>query len=80
LSGLVGGFEAFPLTRTQRTRDHDARLSIAERYAGRQDYLDRVKRATGDLVRQRFLRTDDVPAVLLRAQAIWTAVVGGELP
>jgi hypothetical protein len=77
LSGLVGGFEPFPLTRELRERDHDARVSIAERYAGRQDYLDRVKRAGEDLVRQRFMIGGDVPAVVQRAGQIWDTLVSG---
>jgi hypothetical protein len=76
LGGLVGSFEPFSLTKEQRERSGDARLSIGERYAGRQDYLDRVRHAADDLVRQRFLRGEDVPAVLLRAEEIWNAVVG----
>jgi hypothetical protein len=75
LAGLIGGFEPFPLTREQREKEGDPRLSIRERYMGRQDYLDRVKRAAEDLVRQRFMRDEDVPAVVLRAEAIWNAVV-----
>ena len=74
LSGLIGGFEPFALTKEQREQNHDARLSIAERYAGRQDYLDRVRQAADDLVRQRFLRGEDVPAVLQEAETIWNAV------
>ncbi len=75
LAGLVGGFEPFPLTREQREKSGDARLSIGERYASRQDYLDRVKQAADDLVRQRFLRGEDVRAVVLRAEEMWNAVV-----
>jgi Alpha/beta hydrolase domain len=75
LAGLVGGFEPFPLTKEQREKDGDARLSIRERYMDRQDYLDRVKRAAEDLVRQRFMRAEDVPAVVTRAGAVWNAVV-----
>jgi hypothetical protein len=75
LAGLIGGFEPFPLTKEQREKEGDPRLSIRERYMGRQDYLDKVKRAAGDLVRQRFMRVEDVPAVVLRAEAIWNAVV-----
>jgi hypothetical protein len=75
LSGLVGGFEPFPLTRELRERDHDTRVSIAERYAGRQDYLDRIKRAGEDLVRQRFMIGADVPAVVQRAGQIWDTLV-----
>jgi hypothetical protein len=74
LSGLIGGFEPFALTKEQRERSGDARLSIAERYTGRQDYLDRVKQAVEDLVRQRFMRGEDVRAVLLEADKTWTAV------
>jgi len=75
LAGLVGGFEPFPFTRDQREQSGDARRSIGERYKNRQDYLDRVKQAADDLVRQRFMRGEDVPAVVLRAQQIWNAVV-----
>jgi hypothetical protein len=74
LSGLIGGFEPFARTKEQREHDKDARPSIAERYTGRQDYLDRVRQAAEDLVRQRFLRREDVPAVLLEAETIWNAV------
>ena len=75
LSGLIGGFEPFALTKEQREKTGDARLSIAERYTGRQDYLDRVKQAAEDLVRQRFIRAEDMPAVILEAERIWNAVV-----
>jgi hypothetical protein len=76
LAGLIGGFEPFPLTKEQREQAGDARLSIGERYAGRQDYLNRVKQAAESLVRQRFMRGEDVAAVVLRAEAIWNALVG----
>lgn len=80
LSGLVGGFEPFAQTKERRLASGDSRLSIAERYDGRQDYLNKVRRAANDLVRQRFLRADDVPAVLQSAERIWSAVVPGPLP
>lgn len=75
LSGLVGGFEPFARTKEQRLANGDTRLSIAERYSGRQEYLGKVKRAADDLVRQRFLRVEDVPAVLQAAERMWNAVV-----
>jgi hypothetical protein len=80
LSGLVGGFEPFAPTKAQRDMSGDSRLSIAERYTGRPDYLDKVKRAAGDLVRQRFMRVEDVPAVLQAAERTWNAVVADGLP
>jgi hypothetical protein len=75
LAGLVGAFEPFALTRQQREASGDARRSIGERYRGRSDYLERVKDAAHDLVRERFMRDEDVPAVLQRAEQIWNAVV-----
>jgi hypothetical protein len=75
LSGLVGGFEPFARTKEQRLANGDTRLSIAERYSGRQDFLVKVRRAADDLVRQRFLRVEDVPAVLQAAERMWNAVV-----
>jgi hypothetical protein len=80
LSGLIGGFEPFASTKEQRERNGDARLSIAERYTGRQEYLDRVGKAAEDLVRQRFMRKEDVPAVLLEAEKVWTAVANTGTP
>jgi hypothetical protein len=80
LGGLVGAFEPFARTKAQRDASGDSRLSIAERYSSRADYLDKVKRAAGDLVRQRFLRIEDVPAVLQAAERIWNAIVADALP
>ena len=51
LAGLIGSFESFPRTRGEREKNADARKSIRERYASRQDYLDRVQKAVEQLVR-----------------------------
>jgi hypothetical protein len=74
LSGLVGGFEPFPQTREEREKSGDVRLSIAERYHGRQDYLDRVKQAANSLVARRFMRSEDVADVVRQAGDVWDAV------
>ena len=75
LSGLIGGFEPFALTREARLKRGDARVSIEERYAGRQDYLDRTKQAAEVLVRDRFMLAEDIRSVVQRAGDIWDAVV-----
>lgn len=75
LAGLVGSFEPFPITREAREASEDERLSIAERYKDRRDYLDRVTHTAADLVRQRFLRAADVPIVVERSEALWDAVM-----
>jgi hypothetical protein len=74
LAGLIGSFEPFARTREERERTGDPRLSIAERYQGRQDYLSKVTRAAADLVRQRFLRTEDVDALVQQASSRWDAL------
>lgn len=76
LAGLVGAFEPFAGTKEQRLANDDSRRSIAERYDGRQDYLEKVRRAADDLVGQRFLRVEDLPAVLQSAGRMWDAIVG----
>jgi hypothetical protein len=76
LAGLVGSFEPFAATREVRAHASDARPSIAERYAGRADYLARVGSAVDGLVRERYLRAEDVSAVRRRAEQMWDAIVG----
>jgi hypothetical protein len=78
LSGLVGGFEPFPLTRAERSTSGDVRQAIDERYTGLQDYLDGVKNAAEALVGERFMRREDVNAVVRQAEEIWKAVVGAK--
>jgi hypothetical protein len=77
LAGLVGSFQPFANTRVEQERTRDPRPSIADRYADRRDYLARVSRAISELVKERFVLADDAPAVLRRADATWTAIVGG---
>jgi Alpha/beta hydrolase domain len=76
LAGLVGSFDPFPLTREDRVRTNDSRRSIAERYTGREDYIRQVRRAADDLVRQRFMLANDVPAAVQHAEEMWNVIVG----
>jgi hypothetical protein len=45
LVSMAGSYIPFASTRGDREKSHDPRLSIEERYAGRQDYLRRVQAA-----------------------------------
>jgi hypothetical protein len=74
LAGLIGSFEPFARTRAEREANGDPRLSIDERYKSRDDYLDRIKRAADDLVKERFMLSADVPAVVERAGRLWDAL------
>jgi hypothetical protein len=66
----------FPLAATKeaRAQTHDPRPSVAERYAGREDYRRRVASAADELVRQRFVLPQDRDYVISRALALWDAL------
>jgi hypothetical protein len=66
----------FPLAKTkeQRAAAHDTRLSMAERYASREDYLKRATAAADELIRQRFVMPQDRDFVVERAANLWDAL------
>jgi hypothetical protein len=66
----------FPLAKTKEARGaaHDPRPSIAERYAGRDDYLKRVEAAADELIRRRFVMAQDRDFVIERAANLWDAL------
>ena len=66
----------FPLAKTaaERQQSHDPRRAIGERYAGREDYLKRVRETADRLVRQRFVLPQDREFVVERAARLWDAV------
>lgn len=68
---LWGSFFPFPRTAAERRRSRDPRRSIAERYAGRDDYLVRYARATDDLLAAGYLLAEDREALLERARVVW---------
>ena len=71
LASEIGSYLPLPKTRADRERTGDGRLSIAERYASREVYLDRITKAAQDLVQQRYLLADDVADVMTQAAAHW---------
>jgi len=71
LSGLVGSFIPFAPTAEERKTSGDARLSIAERYSGRNDYIEKVRASVGTLVSQRLLRAEDMKAIVEQSAARW---------
>ena len=56
----VGLTSPFPVDAAERTRTRDPRLSIAERYSGRDDYLHQVRNAAQALVAERLLLEEDI--------------------
>jgi hypothetical protein len=71
LAGLVGSFLPFARTRADREASGDPRPSIAELYSTKEVYLDRVRNAAEALVAQRFVRREDMEAILADSARYW---------
>lgn len=61
----------FPRTEAERLKTGDPRRSIAERYAGREDYMGRYKVAVDELVKQRWILPEDRGALLDLGKREW---------
>lgn len=75
LYSMVGSWIAFPLTRADREKRKDPRLSIEERYQNKNDYLARITAAAQKLVEQGFLLDQDLPKLRERASTEWEYVL-----
>ncbi|MGC2402266.1 MAG: alpha/beta hydrolase domain-containing protein [Acidobacteriaceae bacterium] len=69
--GFEGSYIPFPKSPEGRQKTGDPRKSIAERYAGRDDYLKQYKAAVDDLVGQRWILPEDRPALLRGGELEW---------
>jgi hypothetical protein len=68
---MMGSTLPFTLTRAGRERAGDPRLSIAERYASRGAYLEKVRESAQTLVKARHVLAEDVDAIVERAGQLW---------
>jgi hypothetical protein len=77
---LVFAGATLPFARTRREREAsaDPRPSIGERYASRDVYLERVRRAALDLVGERYLLDEDVELSVTLAARMWDWPAGRE--
>jgi hypothetical protein len=66
---LAGAFLPFAATKEARETSKDARPSIAERYAGRDDYVNKIRIATRALQADGFLLPDDAAVIVAAAAA-----------
>jgi hypothetical protein len=71
ISQLLGSYVPFAPTRAARQATGDPRLSLEERYRGADDYLQRVRAAAMDLIRDRYMLEEDLDIVLARARSHW---------
>jgi hypothetical protein len=75
LSSMQGSFMPLPRTRADREQSNDPRRAVAERYASREQYLERITQAANDLVAKGFLLKGDVPRIVEQAGTRWDFVV-----
>ncbi|MSQ58625.1 MAG: tannase/feruloyl esterase family alpha/beta hydrolase [Betaproteobacteria bacterium] len=68
LADRDGSYLAFAPNKAAREATGDPRLSIAERYANRDDYIAKVQAASAALVRERLLLQEDADRYLERAR------------
>jgi hypothetical protein len=68
LSGLLGSFKPFAKSKTQRKKTGDPRLSLAERYRDKHDYVEQISRAARTLVDKRFLLPEDAERIIAEAE------------
>jgi len=76
LVALMGSSIPFAKTRAEREASGDPRKSIEERYASRGQYLDQIRRAADDLVKDGYLLSDDVGFIVERAGEQWDLLAG----
>lgn len=66
--GLAGWTLGLPSTKEARINSNDPRLSIEERYASRDEYLQQFQQAIDLLIEERIILADDSQDLLQRAQ------------
>jgi len=66
-----GAYIPFPETAAEREKSKDPRMSIAERYSNRADYLRRYTQKLDDLIQQRWILPEDREALVRRAGQYW---------
>jgi len=75
IQSMVGSFIPFAKTKAEREQSGDARLSIEERYASRDQYLSKAEAAAKPLVVERLLLDRDVARVKEKAGARWDSLM-----
>ncbi len=74
---FAGATMPFAATKAGRETSGDSRLSVEERYASKDEYLDRIREAAEGLVRDRHLLEQDVDQTVDQAATMWDWVVDG---
>jgi hypothetical protein len=67
----------FPKTELERKNAGDPRKSVAERYSSRADYLSRYSNAVDELVKQRWILSEDKASLVSRGEEEWAEATKG---
>lgn len=71
ISSMVGSYIPFPVSKAERAMSKDPRQPISARHRSKAEYLGRVAAAAIDLIDDRLLLADDMPAILRNAARHW---------
>ena len=77
LVSMAGSYIPFAKTKAEREKTGDPRLSIEERYASRDQYLNQVEDAAKKLAAGHYLLDEDVATVVKAAGQHWDYTMGG---
>ena len=72
---VVGGAIPFAATREERLASGDPRASIEERYASRDEYLERVRACAESLVESGYVLAEDVDVLVTQGGEVYDAIV-----
>jgi hypothetical protein len=64
LIAMAGAYIPLPATRADRQRLKDPRLSIAERYTSKAEYLKKIQESGAALASERYILREDIPAIV----------------
>ena len=68
----------FALTRAEREKSGDPRLSVAERYPSRDAYLVKVKAAADKLVQEHYVLPEDVAPLVAHEALVWDTLTAAK--
>ncbi len=71
LVALAGSFIPFPATTAAKDAAKDPRRAVEERYPSRADYVAKLEQAAAALVKQRYLLSEDVSALVQQTATRW---------
>jgi hypothetical protein len=75
---LQGSFVPFALTKDERMKSGDPRLSVQERYPSRDAYLAKVKAAADELAKGRYVLAEDVDPIVQHEALVWDTLTGAK--